>query len=257
MTVIVGIRCKDGVVIGTDSAMTFGPSAQQPTIEQPFHEKIAIVSGHIIVAGTGEIGLGQRFTDVAERLWREKAFQGKSAIGIGRLLAKGAVEDFSATQVKQGSYGALVAVPSNRTAELIEFSLSHFQPEIKTQANWYVSMGSGQAVADPLLGFVRSTFWGNEPPSRQEGIFAVTMVLKLACEMAPFGVAEPIQMALLSPQVKGPPSAFKLTEEELLEHMGNVEGAIDHFKKYRGLLRGTDGAVLTPPVAPSSPAGSS
>ncbi len=237
--------------------MTFGPSAQQPTIEQPFHEKIAIVSGHIIVAGTGEIGLGQRFTDVAERLWREKAFQGKSAIDIGRLLAKGAVEDFSATQVKQGSYGALVAVPSNRTAELIEFSLSHFQPEIKTQANWYVSMGSGQAVADPLLGFVRSTFWGNEPPSRQEGIFAVTMVLKLACEMAPFGVAEPIQMALLSPQVKGPPSAFKLTEEELLEHMGNVEGAIDHFKKYRGLLRGTDGAVLTPPVAPSSPAGSS
>ena len=90
MTVIVGIRCKDGVVIGTDSAMTFGPSAQQPTIEQPFHEKIAIVAGHIIVAGTGEIGLGQRFADVAEGLWRGNAFQGKSAIDIGRLLAMGA-----------------------------------------------------------------------------------------------------------------------------------------------------------------------
>ena len=255
MTVIVGIRCKDGVVIGTDSAMTFGPSAQQPTIEQPFHEKIAIVAGHIIVAGTGEIGLGQRFADVAEGLWREKAFQGKSAVDIGRLLAKGAVEDFSATEVRQGSYGALVAVPRNRTAELIEFPLSHFQPEIKTQANWYASMGSGQAVADPLLGFVRTTFWGNEPPSRQEGIFAATMVLKMACEMAPFGVAEPIQMALLSPQAKGPPTASKLTHEELLEHLDSVKGAINYFRRYREILRGTDGSITTPPVAPSSPAG--
>ena len=71
MTVVVGIRCTDGVVIGTDSAMTFGPSEQQLTIEQPYRSKIDIIDSHIIVAGTGQIGLGQRLASEVEKLWGE------------------------------------------------------------------------------------------------------------------------------------------------------------------------------------------
>ena len=54
-----------------------------------------------------------------------------------------------------GRYGALVAVPFGRCGELIEFPFD-LQPELKTDENWYVSMGAGQAVADPLLGLDRS-----------------------------------------------------------------------------------------------------
>lgn len=57
MTILVGLLCKEGIVIGADSSATFG-SAQFRTIEQPT-DKIEIIDNQIIVAGTGQIGLGQ------------------------------------------------------------------------------------------------------------------------------------------------------------------------------------------------------
>ena len=252
MTLIVGIRCTDGVVVGTDSAMTFGPNAQQLTIEQRNREKIHILDDRIIVAGTGYIGLGQRFIETTERLWREKNFQNKSAIEIGRLVSQNVIHDFSSTNVDRGGYGALVAVPNRHSAELIEFPEDNLQPEVKSDVNWYASMGSGQLVADPLLGFVRAVFWGDEPPNRQEGVFAATLVLKIACQMSPIGVAEPIQMAILYPERRDQLSARYLTEEELLEHEEVVSGAIENFRQYRSKLAGHDEPTEAPPDAPGA-----
>ena len=250
MTLVVGVRCTDGVVVGTDSAVTFG-SGQHQTIEQPLQQKIDIIQNQIIVAGTGQVGLGQRFVDVTEQHWKNKDLQEKSVIDVGRMLARSAIQDFFATGIKTVNYGALVAVPCKYKAELIEFAVNDFQPEVKTRDIWYASMGSGQLVADPLLGFIRKTFWGDSPPSRQDGVFAVTMVLKLGCEMAPTGVAEPIQIAVLSPDPKnkGKLSAFRLTKEELLEHEGNVKSAIEYFSKYRESFHKTS----TPKELPSAP----
>lgn len=252
MTVIVGIRCSDGVVIGTDSAMTFGPSPQYPTIEQRNREKIHIVDNKIIVAGTGHIGLGQRFIENIEGLWEAKAFKEETAIGIGRKIAVRAVEDFASTKVNSGEYGALVAVPNRHSAELIEFQPYNLQPEVKTAVNWYASMGIAQPVADPLLGFVRTTFWGDEAPNRQDGVFAATLVLKLACRMSPTGVSEPLQMAILYPEKGAQLKASLLTEEELLEHEQGVDEAIEHFRKYRSKMSGEDVPLKGPPAAPST-----
>ena len=251
MTVVVGIRCTDGVVIGTDSAMTFGPSEQQLTIEQPYRSKIDIIDSHIIVAGTGQIGLGQRLASEVEKLWGENFFSDKSLGEIGVQIAKNTLDNFISTHVQTGQYGALVAVPCKKKAELIEFGLSTFQPEFKTADNWYASMGSGQMVADPLLGFVRKVFWGNSPPKRQDGIFAATMVLKLACDMSPFGVAPPIQMAVLAPNHKGQLAAHLLSEDELHEHEGNVEEALEYFSKYPNQIK--EPIVRPIPSAPPAP----
>ena len=251
MTVVVGIRCTDGVVIGTDSAITFGPSAQQLTIEQPYYSKIDILDNHIIVAGTGEIGLGQRFAYEVDKLWRGKSFSGKSVVEIGALIAQNTLNNFISTHVQPGQYGALAAVPCGKSAELIEFGVATFQPEFKTVDNWYASMGSGQMVADPLRGFVRKVFWGDSPPKRQDGIFAATMVLKMACDMAPSGVAPPIKMAVLAPNGKGQLAASRLSEDELQEHAGSVENALEYFRKYPDHIKETSGG----PVPPTPPVG--
>ena len=240
MTLIIGIRCKDGTVVGSDSAVTF-VSGQNQTIEQHSRQKIDIIDKHIIVAGTGEVGLGQRFRDTIEKKWKDKVFLDKNIVDIGCMLSSAAIKNFFSTHINTQTinYGALVAIPCKDTAELIEFSVNTFQPEVKTDKDiWYASMGSGQSVADPLLGFIRKTFWGNDPPNRQEGIFAATMVLKLGCEMAPGGVAGPIQMAVLSSDrsSKGKLYARRLEEVELSEHEENVEAAIEYFKKYRDIL---------------------
>ena len=254
MTVVVGIRCTDAVVIGTDSAMTFGASAQQMTIEQPYRSKIDVIDSHIILAGTGQIGLGQRFAYEVEKLWKTKSFSDKNLVDIGTLIAQKTRDNFISTNVQTGQYGALAAVPCGKKAELIEFDLLTFQPEFKTADNWYASMGSGQMVADPLLGFVRKVFWGDSPPKRQDGIFAATMVLKLACDMAPFGVAPPIQMAALAPNHKGQLAASLLSEDELNEHGENVIGALEYFRKYPDQIKKTaDGPMPSPPPAPPAP----
>lgn len=65
MTAIVGILCKDGIVIGTDSSATFSASTTS-TIEQPV-KKISIIENRVIVAGSGQIGLDQRFCDVVKQ----------------------------------------------------------------------------------------------------------------------------------------------------------------------------------------------
>ena len=242
MTLVVGIRCTDGVVIGTDSAMVFGPQPGQYTIEQEYSGKIQIIENRIIVAGTGEIGLGQRFVDQMRQLRNSGKLKDKNAIEYGRRISETIIEDFSRTSVPTGRYGALVAIAEADSAELVEFSLTNMQPEVKEGDNWYASMGSGQAVADPLLGFVRAAFWGNDPPNTREGIFATTLVLKLACGMSPHSVAEPIRIALLKAEGKGknPVKASMLSDEELLEHKDSVDGALEHLKQYREKLSGQD-----------------
>ena len=250
MTLIVGVKCRDGVVIGTDSALTLGISTQVHTIEQPLRKKIDIVQNRVIVAGTGQFGLGQRFVAQVDHYWATSANRNLPAIEIGKRLSRATLDDFAETKMGPGAYGALVALPCQKSFELIEFTSADFQPEVKTEDYWYASMGSGQAVADPLLGFMRYTFWGDSPPSRQDGVFAVTMVLTLGCQMATLGVAPPIQMAVLRKDEKGKLLAHRIGEEELLEHETNVESAIKYFRHYQSILQEPQESSRELPQAP-------
>lgn len=78
MTILVGIKCKDGIIIGSDSSATFS-AGQISTIEQTT-KKIEILHNKIIVAGTGQIGLGQRYCDLVDRGYTDKKFTGKNGI---------------------------------------------------------------------------------------------------------------------------------------------------------------------------------
>lgn len=251
MTLVVGILCEDCVVIGTDSAMTFGHGGVQHTIAQPLREKISIFKEKVIVAGTGEVGLGQRFNRIVEKkTGGSKDLTSMTAIEAGEFLSREAIENFQKTFVSPGNYGALVAIPCRNTPTLIEFSLASFQPEIKDKDCWYVSMGSGQMVADPLLGFMRRVFWGDAPPNRQDGVFATAMVLALGCEMAPTGVAKPIQIAVLGKDNRSHWRVERLSRDKLDGHLANVESAIEYFKGYREVLFDRDTTAPEEPAIP-------
>ena len=142
MTAVVGVLCRDGVVIGTDSSATFGPGPQFRTIEQPT-DKLDVIGEHLIIAGTGEIGLSQRFCAIAEMAWKEKLFQ-KPPLEVVKLLSRAAIEDMAQTYLQPGKYGALLAFPCGDIPCLCEFALHNFQPELKTDRLWYTSMGSAE-----------------------------------------------------------------------------------------------------------------
>ena len=247
MTVVVGILCSDNsVVIGTDSAVTFSWQGGHRTIQQYQRKKIFLVEDQVIVAGTGQVGLQQRFVEVVKKLCQQHkdALQETSVFEIGKIIAHNAINDLRFTHSNVGSYGALVAIPVQNKAELIEFDLTNFQPEVKDNTSWYVSMGSGQLIADPLLGFIRKVFWDDDPPNLHGGKLAVTMVLKLACEMAPSGVSEPIQMAVLSSNKDEEFNVQKLTEKELTEHDEIFKETITYFRKYQDRIDRTYGESL-------------
>ena len=90
MTVLVGILCEDGVVIGSDSAMASSPIPGQITMgrEEGQVLKIEIIDGQIITAMTGNVGLGQRCNDQIANIFRElkRPFQAPKLVpGIGAV----------------------------------------------------------------------------------------------------------------------------------------------------------------------------
>ena len=231
MTSIVGLLCEDGAVIATDSAATFvtGPSGQAVTMEQPT-EKIDIIANSCIIAGTGQIGLGQRFCQVVEEVWEQRQnVEHFTAIQFATVICQNAMQNFASTAAGKGQYGALMAFPWKGNVELCEFALADFQPELKQHRGlWYASMGSAQTITDPFLGLMRRVYWRDGPPKVPGGIFAACWTLEHAIELNPGGVAAPTRIAVLdgdSPRI--------LTEEELAEHQQSVSGAHKALREFR------------------------
>jgi hypothetical protein len=247
MTIIVGVFCKDGVVVGADSAATL-TAGQVRTIEQRM-KKIEIVCDHVIVAATGQIGLTQRFVSVVDAAWRDNKFK-HSPVEIGKTLSAAAIADFASTNAPR-QLGALVAFPCGNKPWLCEFDQEHFQPELKTDRLWYVSMGSGQSIADPFLGFIREVLWHDGLPTCKEAAFAVTWTISQAITLNPGGINGPIHVAMLA-YGDGKLEARELTEAEIEEHQQSVNGAVLHLREYRDVLRGAEVAKV-PDVPKAKP----
>lgn len=227
MTVLVGVKCSDGVVIGADSIAT--SSYGQGRLMQIKTEKLAVVGDRVIIASTGSVGLGQRFVDTVGRAWTEGAFQ-TSCVDCARHLARAAIGDFQQTGVPYNpasgwGYGALVAAPHENRPELVEFGTQDFQPEIKSERLHFVSMGSGQMLAEPFMGFISRVIWGEQVPDVRTAMFGVYWALNHAIQMSPGGVGEPIRLATL--RQEGNDWVARLLEPEELEEQAQHIAAIE------------------------------
>ena len=240
MTIIVGVRCTDGAVIGADSAATSAHGTQR-LIQLISDDKISIVGGKVIIASTGAVGLSQRFHGVVKSAWDppKKWFQ-KSGAECAREIARATLQDFDYTGVQrlplqQGGigFGSLMAAPLDGMAQLIEFGTPDFQPEIKKDQLHFVSMGSGQVLADPFLAFVSRVLWGSKPPDVQMGAFGLYWVLSHTIQYAPGGVGKPIKIAVLKKE-KGEWTARSVEGDELQEpeqHVAEIEKRIAAYPK--------------------------
>jgi 20S proteasome alpha/beta subunit len=231
MTAIVGVLCRDGLVMGTDSSMTLGSGMGDRTIEQPT-EKLKIISESVIVAGTGQVGLGQRFTQVIEQAYTDKVFLGtKHFTAVGNEVCKRALADFGSTGVRTGQYGALVGFVLGDKPHLCEFPVSDFQPEFKTETMWYCSMGSGQPITDPFLALMREVFWDHGLPRIQDATFAVTWALDHAVKINPGGINGPVRIAVLEKN-GGKFRARILDDADLEEHRQNIDQAKERLRSF-------------------------
>ena len=99
MTILVGVRCTNGAVIGADSMAT-SSIGQQRLIQILSDDKINIIDNKIIIACSGAVGLSQRFRAVVKAAWDppKKLFQ-KSCYECIREITRAALQDFEHTGV--------------------------------------------------------------------------------------------------------------------------------------------------------------
>jgi hypothetical protein len=125
----------------------------------------------------------------------------------------------------------MLAAPVGDRAELVEFGLLDFQPERKTGNIHFVSMGSGQILADPFLAFVSRVLWGGRQPDVKVATFGVYWALDHAIKYAPAGIGEPIVIATL--RREGGQWASRLLEEdemqEQAQHITEIENRIGNY----------------------------
>jgi 20S proteasome alpha/beta subunit len=221
LTLIIGIRCTDGIVVASDSAATYAQDAV-PTIGQQVVTKIRSLSGSIIYSSTGAIGTSQLISARLLEAWTDKKLDIKTAGRAmesisklifdctGHLLSAGPqVAQLAGQNAAAGPIlcKSLIAMVVQHRPSLFTFEYSS-APEEVTEELPFTALGSGQNIADPFLAFLKRVLWSDHPPSLGEARFAAAWTIHHVEKVVPGFVGGPIQMACLTSEKSGPKIEF-------------------------------------------------
>jgi hypothetical protein len=144
MTVIVGILCSDGVVIGSDSAMAVGRALSGYSVERDDGGllKIEIIGIDAITAVTGAMGLAQRFNEKIAQTIRElrQPFQPPQQFLPGFGFAGTKVQQIFAGRLAAGVTPYDVISPTEIGVIIAETTIDDFK---RTQSTHQISNGWG------------------------------------------------------------------------------------------------------------------
>jgi 20S proteasome alpha/beta subunit len=243
MTLIVGILCSDGAVVASDGAATLG-SLGSPTVRQEV-KKLDVLNDKIIVGVSGPVGLGQKIKHKIDAQWSANDFSSLDEVQVSSKISEGMREHINpllqTAQLSVPVVGNAVAGSSALSSSIVAMIVKHkptlmqfdFQAasELANNDIPFISVGSGQPLADPFLAFIRRIFWKDHLPNLNEGIFAALWTLSHAIEVNPGGVSKPIQVAVLKEEDGG--CAVELEESEYKEHYDAIEAAEEKLSTFR------------------------
>ncbi len=232
MTILVGVRCSDGAVIGADSIAT-SSMGQFPLIHLEADPKIQIFDNRVIVATTGPVGYTQRLHHHVDAAVKGNVFNNFSARDATTNVSKRFITDLQERKAPSWPpegirFGCLMAAAVKDGPFLAEFGMVDFQAEIKGGRIFFCSMGSGQMLADPFLAFVCRVLWGSEIPDVDHGKFGVYWVLAHTLKLAPGKVGPPIHLATLR-EANGAWVASSQDTQELAQYIEELENYIGEF----------------------------
>jgi hypothetical protein len=219
-------------VIGSDSIAT-SSMGQFPLIQMKFDGKIQVFKNQVIVATTGAVGFAQRLHEHIDGAMNGGVFNNFAVRECTTNISKRFLTDLTSSLASQHPqegirFGALVAGCAKGELFLAEFGTSDFRPEIKTEKLFFVSMGSGQVLADPFLAFVSKVIWKDKMPNVDEAKFGVYWVLDHTIKFAPGRVGPPIRLATLRKTGKDWIAAEQDTQE-FAQYVVELE---DHIRRF-------------------------
>jgi 20S proteasome alpha/beta subunit len=244
MTLIVGVRCQNGIVMGADGAATLGALGQRTARQTT--QKLEVIAGSAIIGVSGPVGLQQRFADEVQKLWDARAFVGQvtgaaAMVKVSEILRKHILPELQAATLAAPVVGhqvcqtsaisqTMLAIPIGGKTHLFQFD-QQGAPEEASDNLPFVAIGSGQSLADPFLAFIRRVIWKDETPNLNRGIFAALWCLHHAIQTNPGGISEPMQIAVLERVDDGWRSRV-LPEAEQEEHFRGIADVEKHLANY-------------------------
>ena len=191
MTLIVGVRCEDGVVVGADTIRTYFSSGGTPTIEQEIDSKIDIYFENVIIATAGSVGTSQLVKSRIKQRWagiEEADGPSEAREGISELIwqqlrpgyrrAGEAKVLLQNDNIAPAACVALLATPLANEPALLQFDYLANSTDFTLNFP-IVSLGSGQQYADPFLAFIKRAIWKDSAPRRvADGITGVLWTLQ-------------------------------------------------------------------------------
>lgn len=247
MTVLVGVRCHDGIVIGADSAVTYGLTQPQiPTAEVAAARKIYVIHEEIVMAGTGEVGLCQRLYEMLNGALRNaenrQQFLNASPVDAGVWISATAAENFKKTSppwAESYQLGALVGVVIQQRPRLYWFDGNTFRPELIGERDYagrfrtppLITHGSGQLMADPFLLQAHRVLFGEDHlPTVAEGRLLVAWTLQHVINYNTGGVGGSMSIVALE-QNEGAWKATEVDEDEMIQSVKDIEAHIRGYGK--------------------------
>lgn len=238
MTLIVGILCRDGVVVASDSAAMFGAGAR-PTIGQQIVRKVHRLNDHVLFSSTGAVGMAQLVAAKVGALWASGELSGSKCPNaesvmerIGKEIVQLVGPYLQTAQMQRNITGdassslckSLVALPVGQVPCLFNFDYNG-APERSTPELPFISMGSGQAIADPFLALLHRLLWKGAEPTVAEGRLAAVWTIEHVSQTNPGGVGGPVQLATLSPGSGRLPSVTEVSDQDVDEHRQKISAA--------------------------------
>ncbi|MDR3449414.1 MAG: hypothetical protein P4M15_06670 [Alphaproteobacteria bacterium] len=196
------------------------------------NDKIRIFDNNIIVAATGAVGYTQRLHRQLEQAINGNIFKNFKHDRLTQHIAKKFIEElqssFAPTLPVHGgiNFGALLGTIIDGEPCLVEFATDNFQPEYKEKKAFFVSMGSGQPLADPFLAFVSRVLWKNTLPDVKIGRFGLFWALSHTLKYAPGMVGPPIRLATLSKRANAWVAAESDDYQEAEQFIQSIESRI-------------------------------
>lgn len=248
MTLVIGIKCGNGIVIGADSMATLGGAV---TVQQN-NSKIRVYDKNVIVGISGSHGMSQIELDSLKDHWETevatkpkneaKIFISQTAfastlpyINLSKNMLNGQVDQNLFT-------GLLVAAAIRKEPVLLSFNEQKSVIEADDSI-FFLTQGSGASMATPFLKFIDRVFWEGKPPRTiDDGVFGVLWALHHVIETnATMGVGGDANIAVLDKSENEEWGARALRTEELLEHQERVFDAEETIRDFtRGLFPDLD-----------------
>lgn len=231
MTALVGIYCKNGIVVASDSALTINGM-----IEQNYSKKLVVDSTNNLITAfsCSDLGFAQRYRNKLSKKWStlprdiDEKINELSAIGL---------QEFYETHFPQHKLDVpisfLIGFVHQDKHYLVGLPEGDFQPISYDTDHWYCTLGSGAEIITPFIGFIRKIYWKDEPPTVAQAIFHAYICLKLAVEINAGGVNGEIHIGIIEKDEKtGQYNAKKQDENDMAYNDQMHDAAIDYFANF-------------------------